>query len=427
MALVGALLQAPEELAETAALVRPEDLASPIARAVYDSIRYLAAGGGPVDPVLVLEDLKVRGLAKQVGGAAGLMAVAEAATSGANAPHYAQAVAAAARERRQREAISDAYLAIEGGDKPADVVAELRAGLEAAEARGNRGLEARPLADIIRACLSAEAPRPAISTGYGWLDMLHGGGLMPGDLTVIGGAPSVGKSQLLNNLEARMRRDGRPARILHVSLEMPERDITARLVALLGRLNITTTRTMLSGLAKDYTHEHYGRAFDAGTSSAAALPVRIVHGAFHPEDLAALAARYAGRIDVMAVDYLQRVSGEKGQKPLDRVAAAAKACKDIAMRHGVHVIALSSLNREGYRADAGRPGLASLRETGDIEFDADNVWLLWRKKEKGADREDLELAIEKQRNGPLDKVIFNYDLPVGEILEADRHRGGGDL
>jgi replicative DNA helicase len=420
-ALVGSLILSPEELPRVAALLRPDDFQNKQARLVYETIRFLGADGRPADLVLIVDDLRRRGELDEAGGAVGITAFTEAAISGANAQHYAEKVADASRERKQRAAIEAAYLAIDGGEKAAAVVAELRSDLETAEMSGGRNLEARPIAEVIAECLRNEAPAAAITTGYEQWDLLHGGGLATGDVTVIGAAPSIGKSQFAINLEARMRRSGAPARSLHVSMEMTARDITARFIAMLGGMNTVTARTMLRGSARDYTWENYGWSFEAGRQLAEKLSVKTVYGAFKPEDLAALAARYAGRIDVMVVDYLQLVAGEKNQKTLDRVAAASRACKQIALANDIHVIAISSLNRDGYRHDA-KPTLASLRETGNIEFDADNVWLLWRKKEPGANVEDLEADIVKQRNGPLDMIAFRFELASGIIAE----KGKGD-
>lgn len=415
-AMVGALMLDPAKLARVAAMVRPEDVLNPPARAVYESIRFLGADNQPVDAVLVLDDLRKRGLSGQVGGAGGLAALVDAATSGENAEFYAAKVADAARERRQREAVENAYLAMQGGAAPATVVAELREDLDAAQAASGRNLEAKTVAEIIADWQQGNSLQPSIATMYEQWDLLHGGGLAAGDLTIVAAAPSVGKSQFVINLEARMERDGKPARVLHISAEMPKIDIVARQIGMLGHLNSTTARVMLRGVANDYTWDTNGWAFDSGKQLAEKLPVRIIHGAFKPDDLKALASRYAGRFDVMVVDYLQRISGEKEQKTLDRVAAACKTCKDIAMTHDVHVIAVSSLNREGYRPGS-RPTLSSLRETGDIEFDADNVWMLWREKQKGVNEEELQVSIEKQRNGPLDMIAFNFELTTGIITE----------
>lgn len=421
-ALVGSLILAPEELPHVVALVRPDDFHHKPARILFETIRFLGAEGQPVDPILIVDDLRRQGKFSEVGGVLGISGFTDVATSGANAQYYAGRVADASRERKQRAAVENAYLALHGGEKPATVVAELRSDLETADMTGGRNLEAQSIADVIEECLSAEAPSAAITTGYEQWDLLHGGGLATGDVTVIGAAPSVGKSQFAINLEARMKREGKPARILHVSMEMPARDITARFIAMLGNMNTVTARTMLKGSAQDYTWKSYGWSFDVGRQAAEKLPIKTIYGAFKPEDLVALAARYAGRIDVMVVDYLQLVSGEKDQKTLDRVATASRVCKQIALTNGIHVIAISSLNRDGYRQDA-KPTLASLRETGNIEFDADNVWLLWRKKEPGVNEEDMEAGIVKQRNGPLDMITFRFELTSGIITE-NRKRDG---
>lgn len=409
-------MQAPEKLTRIVAMVRPEDIEYPPARLVYESIKFLGADNQPIDPILIRTDLRQRGKLDDVGGAIGLVRMTEAATTGENAEYYAARVAEAARERRQRAAVENAYLAIQGGEAPATVIAEMQSDLEAAQAAGGKNLEAKTVAEIIAEHQQRNSLVPAITTMYQQWDVLHGGGLFAGDLTIVAAAPSVGKSQFVINLEARMKREGRPARVLHISAEMPGLDIIARQIAMLGHLNSTTARVMLRGIANDYTWDTNGWAFDSGKQAAEKLPVRIIHGAFKPDDLRALAARYAGRFDVMVVDYLQRISGERDQKPLERVAAACAACKDIAITHDVHVFAVSSLNREGYRPGA-KPSLTSLRETGDLEFDADNIWLLWREKQKGVNEEELEIAIEKQRNGPLDMITFNFELTTGIITE----------
>lgn len=415
-AMVGAIIQAPDKLARVLAMVRPDDIEYLPARLVFESIKFLAAGNQPVDVLLIRGDLAQRGKLDEVGGSSGLARMVDSAVTGENAEFYAARVSDAARERRQRAAVENAYLAIQGGETPATVIAEMQSDLEAAQVASGMRLEAMTVAEILAEHQQRNSLVPAIATMYQQWDWLHGGGLAAGDLTIVAAAPSVGKSQFVINLETRMKRDGKPARVLHISAEMPKLDIVARQIALLGHMNSTTARVMLRGVANDYTWDTNGWAFDSGKQMAEKLPVRIIHGAFKPDDLKALASRYAGRFDVMVVDYLQRISGEKEQKTLDRVAAACKTCKDIAMTHDVHVIAVSSLNREGYRPGS-RPTLSSLRETGDIEFDADNVWMLWREKQKGVNEEELQVSIEKQRNGPLDMIAFNFELTTGIITE----------
>ena len=176
-AMVGALMLDPAKLARVAAMVRPEDVLNPPARAVYESIRFLGADNQPVDVILVLDDLRKRGLSGQVGGAGGLASLIEAATSGENAEFYAAKVADSARERRQRAAVENAYLAIQGGETPATVVAEMQSDLEAAQAAGGMRLEAMTVAEILAEHQQRNSLVPAIATMYEQWDLLHGAGL----------------------------------------------------------------------------------------------------------------------------------------------------------------------------------------------------------------------------------------------------------
>ncbi len=159
-----------------------------------------------------------------------------------------------------------------------------------------------------------------------------------------------------------------------------------------------------------------GTLFEKG--AVAGLSILLATGSYDVEGIQELAARYEGRYDVIIVDYLQRIGGTRGQRTLDRVEAASRACKDIAVDYNVPVIAAASLNREGYRDKSTRPDLAHLRECGNIEFDADFVWMLWRDKHDAVTRETLELHIRKQRNGPLGMGECHFDLPTGRITET---------
>ncbi len=418
-ALVGALLLCPEELPAVLPIVRPDDLSHEPARRVYEAITFMAGGGVPIDAVLLARELKQRGTFEAVGGVTGLSAFTDATASGANAKHYAECVAKAARERRQSAVIVRAYQELSAGGADHDgICRDLIAELQAANASAMRRREAKLASEIILDCLDTEKTDSFVSTGYRALDGVHGGGLSTGSLTVIGAAPSVGKSQFSINLATRMKREDAAARVLYLSLEMAEAELMCRFVALLGEATLGAIKTIFHRRAHGHTLDAYGWQFEQGARRVGELPLRMLCGGMDADGLRETAARYAGRYDVLIVDYLQRVAGQKGQKTLERVEAASRACKDIAVEHGAAVIAIASLNRDGYRDRSVKPDLAHLRECGNIEFDADNVWMLWREKASGTNQEALELHVRKQRNGPLDVVNFEFDLPVGRIWES---------
>lgn len=416
-ALIGSLLLSPEEYPAVAAIVRPDDFYKDSTRLAYCAIRFLASDGTPIDPVLVKNELSRRGELEAVGGIVGLAKMSDAATSGANAKYYAECVSRSSRERRVRHAIEKAHLSLEVGGDIDEVCGELRADLKEAEASDIRRLTARSIFDITMDQLDPQKKRDLISTGYKFLDLCHGGGIARGSLTVIGAAPSVGKTQFLINLFPALEYQGKPARVLHVSMEMGEMEMSQRLASVMGGLNINTTKQFFQITANKYTIESYGDKFERGLVFMKSMPMRMISGSFTPDDLRAIAFRYSERFDVMAVDYLQRCKGAKGEQTRERVENAIRACKDIAMEHDAAVIAIASLNRDGYKENGAKPDMQHLRESGNIEFDADNIWMLWREKKSGASVEDLELYIRKQRNGPLATVVYDFDLPTGTISE----------
>lgn len=415
--LVGALILAPKEYPIVAAIVKPEDFAKEQARMVFEAIRFLSSEGTPIDPVLIRDELRRSGNLEAVGGIAGLNSLSDAATSGANAKFYAECVARAARERRVRQAIVKAHMSLEIGNDIDDVCGELRADLKEAEANDIRRLNARPIFDITMDQLDPEKKRDLIATGFNILDICHGGGIARGSLTIVGAAPSVGKTQFVINLIPAFQYQNSPARVLHVSMEMGETEMVQRLVAIMGGLNISTTKQFFQATAAKYTRDKFGDRFQRGLKAMKGVPMRMISGSFTPDELRAIANRYSGRFDVMIVDYVQRCKGEKGQPTRDRVESATRACKDIAMEHDAAVIAIASLNRDGYKESGAKPDMQHLRESGNIEFDADNIWMLWRQKNTSVTTEDMELYIRKQRNGPLAKVVYDFELPTGTITE----------
>lgn len=415
--LIGSLILSPEEYPVVAALVKPDDFESRKARTVYCAIRFIASESAPIDSVLIRDELRRRGELESVGGVVGLGMFTDAATSGANAKFYAESVAKAARERRIKAAIGKACDAMNDATEIDAVLSELKSDLKGADTADIRRLNARQIFDIAMEQLDPDKRRDLISTGYKFLDLCHGGGIARGSLTIVGAAPSVGKTQFVINLIPAFEYQGKPARVLHVSMEMGETEMSQRLVAVMCCLNINTIKVFFQATASKGTVAEYGQRFERGLRAMKNLPMRMVSGSFTPDELRAIASRYSGQFDVMVVDYIQRCKGEKGQQTRDRVESATRACKDIAMEHDAAVIAIASLNRDGYKDSGSKPDMQHLRESGNIEFDADNIWMLWREKNTSVNVEDMELYIRKQRNGPLSTVLYEFELPTGTISE----------
>ena len=415
-ALVGGLIVHPELINAVSVVARPGDLGDLAARVTYTCIRDMAAAGRYVDRLLTINELKTRKEFDFIGGYDIIREMTELALDVADIMAYADEVRKAAAANERLGAVAQAYgdLVQEGVDSAA-VCSNLAARLNQIEHGDLQNREALTTRAILKECLDPGKRAAFVATGYGSVDGLHGGGLAVPSLTVIGAAPSMGKTQLANNLASQMRKGGNPARVLYLSLEMGRSEMACRFIAMLGGIDLGVGKAIQYGRASEHTEQAYGEAFDQGAESFAALPLRMFAGSLDADGVREFAARYGGGYDVLILDYLQRVGGQRNQKALERVEAASRVCKDVAVQHDVAVIAIASLSRDGYRDKATKPDLVHLRECGSIEFDADNIWMLWRDRNDSSAR--LELCVRKQRNGPLDTLGLDFDLRTGRISE----------
>jgi replicative DNA helicase len=163
------------------------------------------------------------------------------------------------------------------------------------------------------------------------------------------------------------------------------------------------------------TMRKHSRAFGESSRNIAARGHIIKSdGIISINEFRALVAMYANDIDCAIIDYIQQLRPTSGkQSKMEKVEEASWACKDLASTYKIPVIALSQLNREGYK-DGNKPSLATLRESGQIEQDANNVWMMWRPKAEGVAEEEMELFLAKNRNGPICRINLDFDL-VGKI------------
>lgn len=417
-AFVGGLITWPDYVPAIAPKVHPEHIGDQTARTVYNRIRGMVAAGIPVDGLLLVTELKRCGEFEDIGGVSGISALTDAASTGENLSSYADKIITASMERKRLSVVSAASRKLcEPEHDSCAVCNDLIATLNQIAKSDFRKREARTLKDIALTCMNPENRDQLVSTGYAMLDDNSGGGLANGGFALLGAGPSYGKTQFLNNLMTQMKVGERTARILFLSLEMSEPELFNRLMALQSGLYLSTTKKFVYGQVDDELDRMYGEKFGRELEASLELPLRIVTGSQDVDSIREITNRYRDTFDILIVDYLQRIGGTRGQKTLERVEAASRALKDLAVDLNIPVIAAASLNREGYKDKNVRPDLANLRECGNIEFDADYVWMLWRDKDDPEKRETLELHVRKQRNGPLGMLEFNFNLPTGRITE----------
>ncbi|MBM9616650.1 replicative DNA helicase [Desulfobulbus rhabdoformis] len=253
---------------------------------------------------------------------------------------------------------------------------------------------------------------PGILTGFMAFDRMKQG-LRGGEFIVFGGRPGGGKSALAGNIAVEVAKQGAHVKIF--SLEMTRDDFIERMISAAAGVNLQSIR---SGQFDDYQHDRVKRA----GAMIANLPINI-------DDTGGLTIGQIGgraresvlksKVDLIIVDYLQLVKG-KGDTRQQQVGDVTRALKALAKDLNVPVIGLAQLNRGLEGREDKRPRLSDLRESGDIEQDADMVGLLYR-IECGSDSPmygKAELIIAKHRNGPTGKVDLKFEGHFSRFKEA---------
>jgi replicative DNA helicase len=249
------------------------------------------------------------------------------------------------------------------------------------------------------------------------------GGFDDGHLVVLAGRPGMGKTAVACGIAKGVAQEGEG--VLFVSLEMKARELSQRVACDLcytGRHGIPFDRIVNATVSREEL-----RYLARATSEAASLPLTIVDaGEVSMARLALSVRRHKRRfkakgqdLKVVIIDYLQLLKASKNAKsPYERVSEISMGLKALAKDAGVCIIALAQLSRGVEQRDDKRPTLSDLRDSGQIEQDADAVMFLYReeyylanKKPKKQDqlpewergmaecRDRIEFILAKRRNG----------------------------
>jgi replicative DNA helicase len=368
---------------------------------VFRAIERLSDSGTAVDVVTVGEAIEC--LPEFAGeGLAFAGQLAEAYPVGSNVRGSAAIVATHAERRQVIAAASTAIDRAFRGDEPTEIIADLDAewlALTSSQSKGGPreiGAILSGYADELAS--RAEGRSVGLPTGFSDLDRLTHG-LRPGQLIVIAGRPGAGKTAFACNLaEHAAVQQGRP--VLIFSLEMGERELLDRFAASISGLPVSA---LLRG---DVSDPRLLPALDR----LKAAPLHIDDSpALRVEQVRARALGVKRRHDLamVVVDYLQLLRA-KAERRHEEVATISRALKALAKELAVPVIALSQLNRASESRNDKRPTLADLRESGQIEQDADLVALLYRDPTHVDGVVALEIA--KQRSGPTGRVLLADQL-----------------
>src|SRR5438128_5378677 len=397
-----------------------DDFYSDAHRVVFNAIMSLIADNKPADVVTVGEMLSSLKKLDYVGGMTYLGALVENVPTAANIRRYAEIVRERAILRRLAAAGGEiaeaAYHPMGRSVREILDHAETKV-FEIAEhgARGQQGFqEIRPLltqvVERIEFLYNRDNPSDVtgIATGFTDLDRMTSG-LQEGDLIVVAGRPSMGKTSLALNIGEHIALTAKmPVAIF--SMEMGATQLAMRLMGSVGRLDQHKIRTgRLTNDDWERLSAALGRLNDA--------PIHIDETpALNALELRARARRlsrqYGGRLGAIVVDYLQlmEATGE-GENRATEISEISRSLKALAKELKVPVIALSQLNRSLEQRPNKRPVMSDLRESGAIEQDADVILFIYRDEvynEESQDKGVAEIIIGKQRNGPIGTVRLAF-------------------
>jgi len=244
-----------------------------------------------------------------------------------------------------------------------------------------------------------------ISTGFIKLDEITSG-LHGGDLFILAGRPSMGKTAFALNIAQHVAMRMKQTAAVF-SLEMSKESLLTRMLCAAARVDSQRFRS-------GYLTQEERRKLNAALAELVESPLYIDDTAgLHLMDMHAKLRRLKserGKIGLVVVDYLQLMSGRgRYENRNQEVSALSRGLKLLAKELNVPMLVLSQLSRavETRQGDH-RPQLSDLRESGSIEQDADLVGFVFREEVYNRDREDLkglaELILAKQRNGPVGTV-----------------------
>jgi replicative DNA helicase len=410
--------------------LRDEDFYRERHRVIYDAMIDLYNQSEPIDVLTVTEHLRSQGRLEEAGGPAAIDELAGMVPAAGNVRRYAQIVKEHALMRRLLTTTYQIQASVHNHEAlPRDIVEQAeRAMLEVAH--DDRQKDFRKVGSVLFEEIEkwqtlAHEGRAITGTPSGFADLDEiTGGFQPGNLIIIAARPSMGKSALVTNMaeNVALHKD-HPRAVALFSLEMSEAELAQRFIASQASIKGDALR---KGRIKE--ERHWKRVLDtAGRYDAAPLYVDDSSDIGILEIRAKarrLHAQHPGGLGLIIVDYLQLLRPDgRVENRVEQVGQMSRGMKILARELNVPVIALSQLSRGVESRTDKRPLLSDLRESGQIEQDADLVMFIYRDDyyNENSDRPgEADLLIAKHRNGGLGDVPLTFQGEYPRFLGLQR-------
>jgi len=417
---IGALLLDPAKLDDALEIVDESDFYGAANRAIFKTIVSVHQTGKTADVITVADAMNDAGTLEHAGGLGYLVEIANNTPSAANVKSYASIVADRAIERRITEA--GQKIAEIGDDDGIDVDSKLDslhseiAGLERRDV-----VDSVPFDQLIKSRIvtldgkfHGTHPR-GMATGFKALDERYGG-IGNTALWVLAARPAQGKTALAMNIAYNIARQGKE--VLIFSMEMGKEELGDRLLASASAVNSKKIRSgQLEG--EDWNN------LSAGVLKLRPLKIHVIDiPAIDIHRAKAIARKFKrfGDIGLIVIDYLQLMTDSKAKSRFDEVSSVSRELKVLAKMIGCPVLALSQLNRSVETRPNRRPQMADLRESGQIEQDADIISFIYRDDYYFPDspnKDTAELITAKFREGEVGLDILGAQLQFSRFIDFD--------
>src|SRR3954454_5659843 len=411
--------------------LRPDDFSRPRNQLIFRAMVRLKEKAEPeaVDALTVCDDLKRAGELEESGGESYVHSLPTVVPAVGNVLHYARIVKEYSLLRRVLTATREIQEEVLGQNaNPRDLIERAEKTLFQIGHDDGKG-EMRSLEEVLHeevdkleALSRQDVGLTGTPSGFSDLDDVTGG-FQPGNLVVLAARPSMGKSALATNIaENAAVKHGKPVALF--SLEMSESELAHRFIASQARLSSDELR---KGRVKG---DRWPKVLKA-VEKLAAAPLYVDDSS----DIGILEIRSKSRrlharqeLGLVIVDYLQlmRPDGRSEASRVELIGQISRGLKILARELEIPVIAISQLSRAVESRNPPTPMLSDLRESGNIEQDADLVMFIYRDEYYNEESERLgeaDLIIAKHRNGPIGKVVLTFQPKFPKFASVYRERG----
>lgn len=421
--LLGAIMLNNLALYKVSGFLRGEHFFEPVHGRIFDKSLDLIAKGSVADPVTLIGHFRDASELAEMGGANVYLArLAASATTVINVEHYGRFIYDCYQKRCLisisegigADAMTRDTSSAEQIDNAIGALMELTSGPQSAIATTATAFEG--VLEEIDEVKRGSARR--LSTGIRSLDRALNGGLRPGQLAILAGRPGMGKTTLAINIAANAAKRGEAG--LFFSLEMTAKEL---MVSLVSRETAIDSKKIITADLTDYEIERIKEQ----RGDIAQMPLFIDDsGSMAIDNIISRAHSFRARHDIgfIVVDHLQRMRTPYGLERTNRTLSlgqSVQGLKNLAKALDIPVIALSQLNRGVEERNDKRPLLSDLRESGEIEQEADVVALLYRheyylkKAEAGGDHDLWAAELEKHQNVAELEIAKNRSGQTGRV------------